>query len=346
MKVLIVKLSSIGDVVHAIAFVNRLKEAAPAIEVDWLVNDIYSGLVKNVRGVRRVWHFRRAAWGKEWHRPQTWGEIATLMNWLRREKYDICLDLQGLLRSGVVTALSGATVRAGFANAREGSRFLYNTKVDPGPRPHAVEVLFQALPLFGVAPPARPDFTFAIPDQSRVQMEHMLKELGINGPFLIFHAGARWKTKMWPAAHWSRLAEEVRAQSGLPVLFTGSAGDAPLIHQILGGREGLFNVAGGLGLVESAALIARSALMVTVDSGPMHIAAAFDRPIVALFGPTAPHKTGPVSRAPVDIIQTRHPCVPCFSRACKRKHECMEEITPEEVAYKTLRMLSHLRLVK
>lgn len=344
MKILIVKLSSIGDVVHAIAFVNRLKEALPRAEVDWVVNDAYAGLVKNVRGVRRVWHFRRAAWGKEWHRPRTWGEIATLMNWIRREKYDVCLDLQGLLRSGLITALSGAKIRAGFSNAREGSRWLYSHKVEPGKQPHAVAVLFRALPLFAIDPPPHPDFTFDIPAQSRAQVDALLEGLGIRGPFVVFHVGARWKTKMWPAAHWHALAGDVRGKSGLPVLFTGSEADVPLINQIIDGRDGLYNLAGGLGLAETSALLARCALMVTVDSGPMHIAAAFDRPIVAIFGPTSPQKTGPVSRGPVDVLRAKLNCAPCFSRACKRKHECMEDVAPDEAGRRVMGMLGRLNL--
>lgn len=343
MKILIVKLSSIGDVVHAIAFVNRLKEAIPDAHVDWMVNDAFAGLVKNVRGVRRVWPFRRAVWGKEWHRPRTWGEIATLMNWVRREKYDICIDLQGLLRSGLVTALSGAKVRAGFSHAREGSRWLYNHKVEPGKQPHAVAVLFSALSLFAIAPPSFPDFTFAIPAHSGAHLDTLLEGLGVRGPFVVFHVGARWKTKMWPAAHWHALAGDVRGMSGLPVLFTGSEADAALINQIIDGRDGLYNMAGGLGLVESSALLARCALMVTVDSGPMHIAAAFNRPIVAIFGPTSPHKTGPVSRGPIDILQAKHNCIPCFSRACKRKHECMEDVAPDEVGRRVMAMLEFLK---
>ncbi len=344
MKILIVKLSSIGDVVHAIAFVNRLKEVKPDVQVDWMVNDAYAGLVKNVRGVGRVWHFRRAAWGKGWYRPTIWGEIATLINWIRREKYDICLDLQGLLRSGLVTALSGAKVRAGFSNAREGSRWLYNHTVDPGTQPHAVAVLFRALPLFGIAPPARPDFTFDIPALSSTRVDTLLDGLGIRGPFVVFHVGARWKTKMWPAAFWHVLAGEVRGKSGLPVFFTGSESDSPLIVQIIDGREGMYNLAGGMGLAESSALLSRCAMMVTVDSGPMHIAAAFDRPIVAIFGPTSPQKTGPLSRGPVDILQGKRNCIPCFSRACKRKHECMEEVSPDEVLRRVMTMLGFLNL--
>lgn len=343
MKILIVKLSAIGDVVHAIAFVNRLKEAMPNAQVDWMVNDAYAGLVKNVRGVRKVWPFRRTAWGKEWHRPRTWGEIATLMNWIRREKYDICVDLQGLLRSGLVTALSGAKVRAGFSNAREGSRWLYSHKVDPGNQPHAVAVLLRALSLFAIAPPPRPDFTFDIPAQSVAQVDELLQGLGIRGSFMVFHVGARWKTKMWPAAHWRALAGDVHGKSGLPVLFTGSQADVPLINQIIDGRDGLYNLAGGLGLAESSALLARCALMVTVDSGPMHIAAAFDRPIVAIFGPTSPQKTGPVSRGPVDVLQAQLTCVPCLSRACKRKLECMENVTPEEASRRVIAMIEFLK---
>lgn len=345
MKVLIVKLSSLGDVVHAVAFVNRLKQARPGARVDWLVNDVYAPLVKYVRGVEEVWAFRRAAWGREWYAPRTWGEIAGLVAWLRRKRYDVCLDLQGLLRSGLVTALSGADITAGFANAREGSRHLYGARLDPGPKPHAVDVLFSALKLFAVDPPERPDFSFVIPEKASAHASALLEGLGVRKRYLVFHTGARWKTKMWPAAHWRRLAGEVVRKTGMPVVFTGVAGDAAEINSIIGDRRGLYSVAGGLGLLESAAVLAGASLVVTVDSGPMHIAAAFDRPIIALFGPTSPEKTGPRGGGPQEVVRVAAPCAPCFSRGCRRKLECMEGITPDEVEYRVLRMLGFAGLL-
>ncbi|MBI5177656.1 MAG: glycosyltransferase family 9 protein [Nitrospinae bacterium] len=344
-KLLIVKLSALGDVVHTFAFVNALKRARPEMAVDWLVNDLYAGLVKCHPGVNRVWHFRRAAWGKSWNSPSTVAEIVSLLSWIRKERYDLCLDLQGLLRSGLFTCFSGAERTAGFANAREGSRFLYGTKIAPGPKPHAVDILMQTLSLFGAPPPQTPDFSFNVPEQSEALVKSLLRRLGVGGHYLVFHPGARWETKQWSAKQWSALAVAITKKSGLPVVFTGSAGDSAMINSIIAGRTGMFNLAGELGLVETSALLKHCAVMATVDSGPMHIAAAFNRPIAALFGPTSPAKTGPLTQAPCEIVQLGDmDCVPCLKRQCKRNHECMERITPEEVEFRVMRILGFLRL--
>ncbi len=345
MKLLVVKLSSLGDVVHTFAFVNHLKKERPDISVDWVVNDMYAGLVKCNSGVGRVWHFKRGTWGKQWNSPSTFSEITSLLSWIRKEKYDVCLDMQGLLRSGLLTFFSGAGKKAGFANAREGSKYLYDTRIDAGEKPHAADILLRSLEIFNVTPPEKPDFRFTIPEKAESSVKKLMAELGISGPYMVFHTGARWDTKMWSVSHWSVLAKAVANKSKMPLVFTGSAADAAVINAIIAGQGRMFNLAGGLGLVESAALLKNCALMVTVDSGPMHIAAAFDRPIVAIFGPTSPAKTGPVTQGPADIIQQGHiGCVPCFDRKCKRNYECMEKISPDMVEFRVMRILSHLGL--
>jgi lipopolysaccharide heptosyltransferase I len=342
MKLLLVKPSSLGDVVHAFAFVNRLKKERPDFVIDWLVNDIYSSLVKCNPGVNNVWQFKRGEWGGNWGSPSTVSDIFSLMSWIRRERYDVCLDLQGLLRSGLAAYFSGAKMKVGFSDAREGSRFLYDTLIKPGEKPHAVDKLMTALNVFGVTSPDKPDFSFVPPDSAVGFVKKLLVDVGISS-YVVFHAGARWKTKMWPSKNWRALAAGVVRNSGLRVVFTGSSADAAMVGEITSGVAGAFNFAGSLSLVELTALIKSCSMMVTVDSGPMHIAAAFDKPIVALFGPTSPAKTGPLTTAPCDVLQLGDvDCVPCFDRVCGRKNECMEKMSPEYVESHVMRLLAYL----
>ncbi|MBI3793855.1 MAG: glycosyltransferase family 9 protein [Nitrospinae bacterium] len=343
MRLLIVKPSSLGDVVHAFAFVNALKAARPEVLIDWLANDMYASFVKCNSNVEKVWSFKRGGWGKNWASPSTVADVVNLVSWIRREKYDVCLDLQGLLRSGLFTWFSGAVEKAGFSNAREGAGFFYDKLIDPGEKPHAAHKLLCALEMFGVAEPVRPDFGFTPSVRAVEFVGKLLGEVGIRGKFLVFHSGARWSTKMWPAEHWRALAESATKKFRLPVIFTGSSADSAQVGQIVSGVPGAYNFAGSLGLVELSALLQMCFVTVTVDSGPMHISAAFNKPIVALFGPTSPEKTGPLTTGPKEILRPEGmKCAPCFSRKCSFPVGCMEKITPQMVESRLERMLSFL----
>ena len=341
MKVLVIKISSLGDVVHSIAFINRLKSQRPELTVDWLIGEAYGELAGSLSGVRRSWLFRRGEWGKNWWRLSTWMEISALITAIRAEKYDVCLDLQGLLRSGLITLFSGAKKRAGFSDAREGAALCYTVKLDPGTNEHAVAKLLKALSLFDVEEPAEPSFKFDIPAGSAATVATVLKETGVSNGYVVFHPGARWATKQWPGEKWAELADKVSKSARLPVIFTGSSGEAQMIDEICSGRAGLFSTAGRLSLMELSALVKDAKLMVTVDSGPMHIAAAFSTPIVALFGPTSPAKTGPISGGPVEILTDagNFDCAPCFKRSCSLNPNCMEKIAVDDVAAKILDLL-------
>jgi len=330
LKLLIVKISSLGDVVHGIAFANALTAGRSDVTVDWVAGDAYVNLLKEVRGVRRVIPFKRKSWGAGWYRPSVAREIFSFIREIRRERYDICLDLQGLLRSGLITLFSGAGMKAGFADAREGSGYLYGKTITPAEEKHAVKKLFRALELFEVPEPEQPDFSFNIPAESEAAVGTLLKKLGVQGSFAVFHPGARWFSKMWPEERWRELAETAHENTGLPILFTGSKDDRVTIEKIIGNNgRFMFNVAGETDLTSFSALVKRAEFMVTVDSGPMHIASAFNVPMVALFGPTSPEKTGPLTKAPLKILQSKADCVPCFRKKCDIGYRCMKDITAQ-----------------
>lgn len=348
MKLLIVKISSLGDVIHGFAVANELKLQRPDITIDWLVGDVCAELVKHQPAVRKVWPFKRGQWGGSWGSLSTWSEIAGLVSSIRRERYDVCLDLQGLLRSGLVTLFSGAKKRVGYHNSREGSRLCYNVRLESGESEHAVDILLQSLAFFGAKIPQKPAFKFDIPGEADAAVKRLLDDFGISGPprpsamaaqvgrYMVFHPGARWETKRWPDEKWSELADSFSKSAGLPVIFTGSGGESGMVKEIINGRKNLFNAAGRLTLLELSALLKGAELMVTVDSGPMHIAAALSTPIVALFGPTSTAKTGPRSGGPVELVTARFDCAPCFKRDCGVKPNCMDAITAAEVESKIL----------
>ncbi len=340
MKLLIVKISSLGDIIHTVAFVNHLRKSVSGLIIDWVVNDAYAELVESIEGVNRVWKFKRGKWGKGWWKPETISGIASMISGIRTEKYDVCLDLQGLFRSGIIARFSGAGKRAGFSNAREGAAYFYDIKIDPGKKPHAVDILFETLGLFGVEPPQKPDFSFPISENAQSKVKTSLSVAGIGGKYIVFHMGARWPTKMWPQLYWKELTNLIAEKTGMPIVFTGSKSDIFMVEKTVKkaaiSEKRAYNMAGKFSLPELAALLKNSALMVTVDSGPMHMAAAFSTPIVAIFGPTSPDKTGPRSNSAAEIVRAEMDCIPCLARKClladdARNAECMNMVKPSHV---------------
>ena len=332
--------------VHGFAFVNRLKEIKPDAAVDWVVSDVYSDLVDNLDGVGRTIPFRRSAWGRNWWKPSTLREIASFILDIRKSKYDVCLDLQGLFRSGVIAWLSGAKLRAGFADAREGSRYFYQKYIEPPlgksfsenetatSHHHAVDKIMQALKLFDVPVPERADFSFTIPPQVTDAAKRLIKEAGIE-EYAVFHVGARWKTKMWPENNWREFAGRFQSETGIPVVFTGSPTDSAIVERIISGLSGRFlNFCGKGNLIFLSAILKGAKMMVTVDSGPMHLASAFNIPIVSLFGPTSPEKTGPITGGKNHNFQVQIDCAPCFKKGCEISPNCMDMLTPQSVMEK------------
>jgi ADP-heptose:LPS heptosyltransferase len=148
---------------------------------------------------------------------------------------------------------------------------------------------------------------------------------------------------MWPVEHWRILTKGAAKKTGLPIIFTGSSADVPMLGAITAGIPGTYNFGGSLSLVETCALLKSCAMTVTVDSGPMHVSAAFNKPIIALFGPTSPEKTGPLTTGPSEILRADGlKCLPCFSRKCRLEKGCMELIAPEHALSRVLHMLSFL----
>ena len=342
MKLLIIKISSLGDVIHGFALANELKSQRPYITVDWLVGDVYAELLEKHPAVRKVWHFKRGYWGDNWQSPSTWSEIATFITSIRSERYDVCLDLQGLLRSGLITLLSGAQKRVGYHSGREGSKHCYNVRLESGESEHAVDKLLHSLTFFDAKIPKSPSFKFDIPGQAEAAVKKLLAEFGVFEKYIVFHPGARWETKRWPGEKWSELADSISKSAKLPdipIIFSGSSGEAGMIKEIINDRKNLFSAAGRLTLLELSALLRNASAMVTVDSGPMHIAAAFSTPIVALFGPTSTAKTSPRSAGPVELVKAGFDCAPCFKRSCDIKPNCMDAISAAEVERKLLSLL-------
>ncbi len=326
-KVLIIKPSSLGDIIHALPVANALKEAAPNLEIDWAVFRAHAPVLAGHPAITNIITFDRSA--------GVFSELSRFARALRAKEYDAVIDLQGLLRSGLMTLACRAGRKIGFENAREGARFFYNRKIRAAqPDMHAVDRYLLALDAIGIAPPRIPRFNIATGPEDLTGAGRILKSAGIGEgeEFAAIAPSARWITKRWEAEKFARLALALKERRGVKYIFIGSADEA----DVMSGLEGLIGIEslafGKTSLKGLAALLGMARLMITNDSGPMHVAAAMGTKALAIFGPTAPARTGPYGRGH-RVITSGAACSPCLKRECPEKKHlmCMKDITVEDV---------------
>lgn len=329
MKILIVKLSSIGDVVHTLPSLFALRKSFEAHDtrprIDWLVEECASGVLKDNPMIDNLLVVKRRGWLKDLS-----GNIKALKR-IRSVGYDIVIDFQGLLKSGIWVSLSAGKRKIGFANAREGSSVFLNEKLPPyNPEMHAVDrYLALAGHAAGGAFKGSAVFPLGISYKERSQA---LQKLGIGGAkgFFLVISRARWATKLWDDGKFAVLAKTVYKECGLVPVLVGGAADRTALDGINAATGGMaINLAGRLGLKELAAIAGLARFTVSVDSGPMHIAAAAGSRVVAIFGPTAPRRTGPYGAGHV-VVRKEMECSPCFKKSCSHV-SCMAAVGVEEV---------------
>ncbi len=325
MRILIVKLSALGDVVQALAVLPVLRARWPEAEIYWLVEEAAADLVKDHPLLNGVFVSQRKHWLRNL-RLGSWKQALALVHRLREESFDLVLDLQGLLKSAVWVALARARKKCGFANHREGSTWPLSHPLPPyEPERHAVWRYLDAAAYLTGQEISRVSFPLPpLPEGKAV-----CKRLGLPEDFVLFIPGARWETKRWPPAAWARLACLLK-DSGSPEIFVvGGPGDRVLAQEIMAEGALVRSLCGKTSLLELAALLKRARLIITVDTGPMHLAAALGKKVVALFGPTAPWRTGPFGSGH-RILRLGLSCSPCFRKTCPEP-VCLLHLNPEQV---------------
>lgn len=328
-RVLIIKPSSLGDVIHALPVADALKAGIPGVEIDWVAGVGFDGILEGNPSVSRIITFDRRMLEK----PGGLKRLSGFVRELRRNRYDLVLDLQGLLRSGLMAFACRADSRVGFANAREGAALFYTGKVAvPDPEMHAVDRYLLCLEFLNLKAPDDVCFTVKISEDDNKKADALLRELGVEEgePFVAVAASARWETKRWPAENFAALANRLIEEHGVKSVFVGTreegsvmAGQARSLRQ-----KGSFAF-GRTSLKSLSALIKKASVLVTNDSGPMHIAAAVGTPAVAVFGPTDPKRTGPYGKIH-KVVTAGVECAPCFRKKCGDV-KCMTGVTVEMV---------------
>lgn len=334
-RILLIKPSSLGDIIHALPVLAALRDAYPQAHIAWLVSTGFAPLLEGHPLLNEVIPFDRRRFGRMLQNPRAMVEFLAFLRGLRRRRFDLVLDLQGLVRSGFLAWASGARRRIGPADARELAWMFYTRRVDAAaPGLHAVErnlAVAEALQLRVRSP----RFPLGLRPEERAAADAKLAAAsGGRDPrsFIAALPGARWASKLWPTEHWAALLDLLAADGEPPVVLLGGPDDRTRADAIRSGtRTAPIDLVGRTSLRELLALLARADRVVCQDSGPMHMAAALGRPLAAIFGPTDPVRTGPYAQE-VRVVRRPLDCAPCQRRTCPLgHHRCMTELTPEQV---------------
>ncbi len=318
-NILIIKPSSLGDVVHTLPTLKALRNRFPGARLTWVINRELSGLLEGNPYLNEIIPFERRYTG-----------FYTFARGLSMKGFDLVIDLQGLLRSGLIGFLSGAKKRIGFANGREFSPLFYTDAVPVSTMEmHAVDRYLLIAEYLGAKTEDR-DFTIDFSNEED-WLGRLIKEKAREQKILIaINPSGRWTTKRWPVEKFAALTDLINKKQGASVILIGGAGDIGLAEEVEAKvKTEVINMAGRTTLKQLAALLSKVSLLITNDSGPMHIAATLGTPVIALFGPTDPRRTGPYGKGHT-IIRKGIPCSPCFKKRC-HSPICMDEISVDEV---------------
>ena len=322
-SVLIVRLGALGDLVHALPAVAAIRAAWPEARIDWLVDGRYAELLELVPVVDRT----IIIGGRAGPSP------LRVIRALRRARYDLAIDFQGLLKSAMLARLAGARQTAGFiaGQLREPlAGVFYTRRVPADDSGHVVRKnlsLVEALGV-GVRETTSPLKTTASPVPGQVRR---LLEIGAGGRFAVINPGAGWPNKQWPAGRYGAIAAHLRARHGMPSIVTWGPREQALAGEVAASSDGAAKAAPSTSIADMVELARAAAIFVAGDTGPMQLAAAVDTPVVGIFGPTSPLRNGSWKAA--DTWVSRFDDCECHhKRRCRRETPCINTITIEQVA--------------
>lgn len=317
--------------VQALPVLRLLKKHRPDSRVYWWIDHRLAPLLEGDRDLEGLVHFER----QRWAHPKNWHELVRSIFWARDQKFDWVIDLQCLARSGAFAWLANGALTVGLDERREGARGFYDLIARrESYYTHAVDWYRAVLPLLGVPGDERFEW---LPTRPAVATALRKRYPIGEGRWVALQPGARWQNKRWPVARYAELVKALRARHpDLRFAILGGQEDRELGAAITnpnGRPQECLDLTGRLSLPEMVEWIRASAIMVTNDTGPMHVAAAIGVPVIGLFGPTEPRRTGPYGQVQFTLQATALACVPCMKSTCHhRPHlECLETFPVERV---------------
>jgi heptosyltransferase I len=327
MNLLIVRLGALGDVVHAVPAAAALRNAFPHARIDWLVEAKHRAIVDLVTVVDRTIPLERST-------PAGWTAVVRV---LRQTAYDVAIDLQGLLKSAVLARGSGAARVVGFSiwHLREKTARPFYSDAHEAEGGHVIAKNLRLLRAVGVEDD---EIRFPLADVPSAALDELRRRIGAR-PFALINPGAAWPNKRWPPERFGELASFLREACGLDPIVLWGPGEEALANQVIEGSSGTASVAPQTGIADLVALARASALVVSGDTGPLHIATAVGTPTVSLFGPTDPARNGPFAED--DTAVSRYETCGChYDRTCHEPQWCLAGVTVAEVCAAVQRRLA------
>jgi heptosyltransferase I len=321
-RIALIKPSALGDIVHTLPVLTALRERFPAAQITWVVNRAYESLLRGHPDLDTTLSFDRGI-------PAAIAALSALRfaRMLRKAKFDLVIDLQGLFRTGLMAAATGACRRIGLSTAREGAAHFYTDIVPDDMSFHAVDRYWRVATALG-AHNGPKQVRFTLEPAAIAWAERQLADRP--RPWLVVGVGARWLTKRWPPEHFATLLEAAQSEFGGTAIFVGTRDDVPLSQIAIRflSRPAL-DLTGNTTLPQLAAVLANADVMLANDTGPLHLAAALGRPVVAPYTCTDVARHGPYG-AFAGTVSTTVPCRASYVRACSHL-SCMAELTPDRL---------------
>jgi len=364
---LLIKPSALGDVVHTLPVLVKLRARYPRARIDWLITPENAEVVRYHPALSNVVLFARRDFSKRGRRWRAFVSFFDLLKQIRSAKYELIIDMHGQVRSAFFALISGARVRIGFdrpvkrgltvsaehdlknipshgwRGAREGSWIAYTHRIPiPTLDVHAIDRYLWIAPLLGLDDNP-PDLTIHLSPQATNKVNRLLAEHGVpaSKPLVVLVPGTIWETKHWTIEGFAGVARQF-LQDGFAVALAGTMRDQQRCRQIAAAAPGTCDLSGKTTPADLAALIRRAEVAVTNDSGSMHVAASLGKPMVSVFGPTNPVHIGPYER-PESVVRVDLPCSPCNYRRlsqCPFDHACMKQVTSAMVVERVRKILS------
>ena len=366
-RILLIKPSALGDVIHTIPVLVKLRARYPNARIDWLITPENAEVVRSHPALSNVVLFARRDFSKRGHRWRATVAFRDLLKQIRRAKYDLIVDMHGQMRSAFFTLVSGARVRIGFdrpikfsrtisaehdlknipshgwRGAREGSWVAYTHRIPiPTLDVHAIDRYLWVAPLLGLDDDP-PDLRIYLAPETIQNVDRLLEQHGVpaSKPLIVLVPGTIWETKHWTIDGFAGVARQF-LHDGFAVALAGTKRDEERCRQIAAAAPGVCDLSGKTTPAELAALIRRAEVAVTNDSGSMHVAASLGKPMVSVFGPTNPVHIGPYEQ-PESVVRVDLPCSPCNYRRlsqCPFDHACMKQVTSEMVVERARKILT------
>jgi heptosyltransferase-1 len=303
-RFLVVRLTALGDILHTVPAVAALRAAHRSAKIDWVVERKWAPVLEGSPALNEVIPFdRRSVWG-----------AVECVERLRENRYTCAIDFQGLYKSSILAALSGAPRRIGFDRAwarEQGAAMFYTERVVPA-GPHVAELNYSLAERAGALRPAEPEYPLRVPAGGAASVRARLHDAGIAGEYVVVGPGGSWRAKCWPAQRFGELCRALEQNRGLRVVLIQGPGEKSVVEEVARAAAPARPVILATTIEELMGLVAHAQCVIAVDSGPLHLAAALGTPVVGLYGPTDPARNGPF--APGAVI--------------------VDKAQPEEISYK------------